>query len=294
MWQSLQRRSPSHKLIGALLIRRHARARATAKSSEKLTALRSPSGRPTEFDQIAGKTSRDDPILTTVNNLLLRSLPAAEKMRLLSISEKSRIAPASGAAPLAAADGLFYFVESGLVSVSVKIASNKFVDAWLIGSEGLVGASLLLTEDAEPSHRRVVQVEGAAWRVPAQAFKALLQELPELREALMRYLYGVLLQTSPVRRVQFSSFDSAADIAVPPRRSQCAWIGCRSVDARSSQPDAGDQARQRHGMISTLCSARAACIRQEAKSSSTMSNSLQASSCDCFRIIERQYRRRMQ
>jgi len=90
-----------------------------------------------------------------------------------------------------------YFVEHGLVSVSARVEQDRFIEAWLIGSEGMIGAPLVLTEiDQSPPHRRVVQVGGTAIRLSAPEFLSMMPTLPSLRKALLRYVDVVLLQTS--------------------------------------------------------------------------------------------------
>ena len=89
-----------------------------------------------------------------------------------------------------------YFVQSGLVSVAAKIGEADFVEVWLVGSEGMVGAPIMVPDDDEPPHRRVVHVGGSALKASASEFRALLQDVPGLRTVLRHYAHVVLLQTS--------------------------------------------------------------------------------------------------
>ncbi|MGY4466906.1 CRP-like cAMP-binding protein [Bradyrhizobium sp. LB9.1b] len=90
-------------------------------------------------------------------------------------------------------------MENGLVSVSAKVEAGRFVEAWLVGSEGMIGAPCVLApDDPMPPHRRVVQVGGSALRIPVPAFLAALDELVILRRLILRYVNLVLFQTSQV------------------------------------------------------------------------------------------------
>ena len=90
-----------------------------------------------------------------------------------------------------------YFLTSGLVSVSAKVAESCYVEAWLVGSEGVVGGLLLLTGEARaPAHRRIVQVSGSAFRFSAADFLRLSGQLPVFRTILYRYLAILVVQTS--------------------------------------------------------------------------------------------------
>jgi len=141
-------------------------------------------------------SSRDGDVIGT-NNQLLRLVPSSELKRLLSISEQVQLAAGQVLNQWRLPMNHLYFMESGLVSVSAKVATDRFVEVWFVGSEGVVGAPLVLAEDETPPYRRIVQVDGSAWRVAIPDFKRILQnELPILRKTLMRYLYVVLLQTS--------------------------------------------------------------------------------------------------
>ena len=79
-----------------------------------------------------------------------------------------------------------YFIESGLVSVAARVGCEQFVEVWLIGSEGLVGAPVLLAARSAPLHRRTVQVGGEALRIKTDDFSRILGDLPHLRSVVER------------------------------------------------------------------------------------------------------------
>lgn len=131
------------------------------------------------------------------SNRLLSLIPESEKRLLLAISEKVELRPRQVLHHWRLPTDSMYFIESGLVSVSTKVDENRFIEVWLIGSEGLVNASLILSGgERELPHRRVVEVGGVALRVRAHEFCELLEDLPVLHAVVLRYLYLVLLETS--------------------------------------------------------------------------------------------------
>ncbi|WP_407123359.1 Crp/Fnr family transcriptional regulator [Bradyrhizobium sp. STM 3561] len=134
---------------------------------------------------------------TPVRNRLLRLIPDHELLEVMSRSETVRISPRQILHHWRLPMEHVYFVEHGLVSVSARVEQDRFIEAWLIGSEGMIGAPLVLTEiDQSPPHRRVVQVGGTAIRLSAPEFLSMMPTLPSLRKALLRYVDVVLLQTS--------------------------------------------------------------------------------------------------
>lgn len=224
------------------------------------------------------------------NNQLLRFLPPGELKRLLSISEKVQLHAGQVLHHWRLPMSHVYFLEHGLVSVSAKVASDRFVEVWFVGAEGLVGAPLMLTDDQLPPYRRVVQVDGSAWRVSIPDFKRLLaNELPVLRKVLMRYLYVVLLQTS-----QSGACNSIHSIEQRTAR----WL----LLVRNAL--GSDVVPLTHEVLSRVLGVRRASVTEcldrlqkagctkAARGGIVISNAraLQTKSCGCFRIIENQYR----
>ncbi|OSJ17370.1 Crp/Fnr family transcriptional regulator [Bradyrhizobium canariense] len=132
-------------------------------------------------------------------NKLLRCIPKTELTVLQSIATDVEIKPRQVLHHWRLPMEYVYFLGSGLVSVSAKVEAGRFVEAWLVGSEGMIGAPCVLApEDPMPPHRRVVQVGGTALRIPTPAFLAALDDLGALRGVILAYINLVLFQTSQV------------------------------------------------------------------------------------------------
>ncbi|WP_271589512.1 Crp/Fnr family transcriptional regulator [Bradyrhizobium sp. CCBAU 53415] len=131
-----------------------------------------------------------------VSNALLKRMPPAELQQLLSASELVTLVPRQVIHHYQLPMTHVYFVEHGLVSIAAKIGPEKFMEVWLVGAEGMVGAPLMLAQHAEPLYRRTVQVGGAAFRIAIDAFRPMLPHLPSLQRLLNAHLAAVLVQTS--------------------------------------------------------------------------------------------------
>jgi CRP-like cAMP-binding protein len=183
-----------------------------------------------------------------------------------------------------------YFVERGLVSVAARVGRDKFVEVWLIGSEGIVGAPVVLAANAAPLHRRTVQVAGEALRIGRRDFCEVLQSLPQLRSVVERYLAVVLAQTS-----QSGACNSYHGL----KHRLARWL----LVARSALAD--DKIPLTHRVLAELLGVRRASVTEcleVLQNEGTIStkrglvkveNHAELSSlcCDCFRLIEGEYRR---
>src|SRR6185437_10735504 len=183
-----------------------------------------------------------------------------------------------------------YFIESGLVSVAAKVARDRFVEAWLIGSEGLVGAPAVLAAGAIPLHRRTVQVGGKALRIRTAEFCEQIGDLPELRKAVDRYLSLVLSQTS-----QSGACNAYHNLSQRLARWLLVARGAlRSNDLPLTHKVLAELLGVRRASVTKcleqfqlqgLVSTRRAHIRLE------VPFDLLRISCDCFRLIEREHER---
>ena len=79
-----------------------------------------------------------------------------------------------------------YFVREGVGSLIATEQEGGDIEVGTVGCEGLIGLPVLL-EDDTMSNRVIVQVEGDAWRIGADAFRGALDERPAMRKLCLRY-----------------------------------------------------------------------------------------------------------
>ncbi|MFP6850238.1 MAG: Crp/Fnr family transcriptional regulator [Pseudomonas sp.] len=88
-----------------------------------------------------------------------------------------------------------YFPLSGFISQVTALQGHQPLEVGLIGSEGMLGATLALGISRAPM-RAVVQGSGSALRISSGLFKQELLKSPALLRSLKRYLYVLMAQLS--------------------------------------------------------------------------------------------------
>ncbi len=245
-------------------------------------------GRAEEPEPGARRTAAD--AIARVRNRLLQRLPARELESLLARAERATLHPRQILHHWNMPMRDVYFVEQGLVSVSVKISRERAVEGWLIGSEGMTGIPILLGDNETPPYRRVVQVGGHAWRLSAEDLAAAVGELETLRTLLLRYAEFVLCQSS-----QWGACNAHHSL----RQRMGRWLlaACDALEA--------DRLPVTHQLLARLLGVRRASVSEclsmlEAEGVIRNTRSLVqivqpevllSLSCDCHRIVQRDYRR---
>jgi CRP-like cAMP-binding protein len=119
-------------------------------------------------------------------NRLLRALPAEEYAHLLL---QLTPVPLGLKQVLVEPDepiGDVYFIREGVGSVIAVEQEGDPIEVGTVGSEGFIGLPVLLGADRMPN-RVFIQIEGHGWRLPADAFRQLVDERPAVRRLLLRY-----------------------------------------------------------------------------------------------------------
>jgi CRP-like cAMP-binding protein len=132
---------------------------------------------------------------TGVVNSLLARLPLKERKRVIALCEPTQLV---FGAVLCEADQPYqevYFPLDGFISLVSEVSGHPQMEMGLIGSEGMLGATLLLGVDDAPL-RAVVQGPGTALRMRVADLRRLLVESPKLVVTVSRYLYVLLAQLS--------------------------------------------------------------------------------------------------
>jgi len=86
-----------------------------------------------------------------------------------------------------------YFPTESFISLVAPIDNHASLEVGLIGSEGMLGISLILGVDVSPLHA-VVQGAGIALRIKTATFLRELEQSSALERELKRYLYVVMGQ----------------------------------------------------------------------------------------------------
>src|SRR5919205_182080 len=79
-----------------------------------------------------------------------------------------------------------YFVEAGMVSMLAPLEEGQTVEVGIVGREGLVGLPLVLGAESATTEA-LVQMQGAALRVPAPELREAFDRSAALRSVLLRY-----------------------------------------------------------------------------------------------------------
>jgi CRP-like cAMP-binding protein len=126
-------------------------------------------------------------------NLLLASLPAADRRLLMASGEPVDLAPAQLLARSGEPVRHVFFPINSFVSLATPFGVGTNVELGLIGNEGMLGASLLLGVQTSPL-RATVQGSGQAWKLDGRTFTRALRSSPALRRELGRYVYVLMSQ----------------------------------------------------------------------------------------------------
>ena len=126
-------------------------------------------------------------------NRLLAALPARDRKVLLAAAEPIDIEFGQVLCEPGAAYRYLYFPLTGFVSLVTTVAGHRPLEMGLIGSEGMLGATVALGVTAVPL-RGIVQGSGTALRFGIRQFQTLITEHPALHRILDRYVYVLMAQ----------------------------------------------------------------------------------------------------
>lgn len=228
--------------------------------------------------------------LPSVRNRLLQRLPTPELERLIARAQRVALSPRQILHHWNMPMRDVYFIEQGLVSVSVKINRERAVEGWLIGSEGMAGLPVLFGDHESPPFRRVVQVGGCAWRITAGELAAAVHELDTLHTLLQRYAEFVLCETS-----QWGACN--AQHSLKQRVGRWLLVACEGLESNRLPITHSLLGRllgvRRAGVSESLIKLEAeGAIRHRPRLIEVIApETLRSISCDCHRIIQREHRR---
>lgn len=136
---------------------------------------------------IAGETVPPNQFSSS-ENLLLNALPADDKARLLRHSDSVELAFAEILYCAEEPISHVYFPTGCFISSVTPVSSDAGLEVGLIGTEGMLGISLILGIDIAPFQARV-QGAGSALRINTSSFIGAFEHSTVLQQLLKRYLY---------------------------------------------------------------------------------------------------------
>jgi CRP-like cAMP-binding protein len=128
-------------------------------------------------------------------NRLLRALPLAEYAHLLPQLTPVVLGLKQVLIEPDAPIRDVYFPRSGVGSMIADEQEGGAVEVGTIGPEGFIGLPVLMGADRMP-YRVFVQVAGDGWRLPADAFRRLVDERAPVRRLLLRFAQAFSDQVS--------------------------------------------------------------------------------------------------
>ena len=225
-----------------------------------------------------------------VRNRLLQTIPPRDLQTLWPCLVRVELKPRQTIHHSGTPMESIYFIESGLVVVSAKASPTKWVEVWLIGSEGMTGLPVLLGDTDDPPFRRVVQVGGSAYRISRADFQNVVENAPSLQATLLKYTQFVLLQIS-----QSAICEAHHSL----KQRLCRWL-LLAHDALD-----GDDIPLTHQMLARLLGVRRASITEclrALEDKGALENTralicvrdqgrLESLACGCHALIKNEYRR---
>jgi CRP-like cAMP-binding protein len=182
-----------------------------------------------------------------------------------------------------------YFPTHGVISIVSAVLSGEAIETATVGREGFAGLPLALGA-RQVSVQAFCQVAGAAYRIPAEPFIALLDQNGEFRNAVGRYTLAFLGQTA-----QSSACNRLHSI-----RQRCARWLLETHDRVSGQTFGLTQEflaqmlGVRRATVSQVQSAlqRDGLIDYSYRQITVVDRAgLEAAACDCYRITGSEYAR---
>jgi CRP-like cAMP-binding protein len=126
-------------------------------------------------------------------NLLLAALPSQDRRRLLAACELVDLVPSDVLYEPDERIRHVYFPTDSVISQMTPMSGHDRLEVGLVGSEGMLGISLVLGVNASRI-LALVQGAGAAWKLETQRFRHELEHCDPLRRGLKRYVHVVMFQ----------------------------------------------------------------------------------------------------
>jgi len=182
-----------------------------------------------------------------------------------------------------------YFIERGVASVYARTRSDGPVEVAIVGRFGLVGVSAILGVGRSPN-RCQMQVAGEALAISTPRLRQAMDAIPRIRQHFLNYIHALMVQNTQValcaarhhldqRLCRWLLLASARleDAVIPVTHEMLA----KNLGVRRAGISVALLRLQNAGAVET---GRGACVIRDR-------SLLEQGSCECYAIIEAEYRR---
>jgi CRP-like cAMP-binding protein len=184
-----------------------------------------------------------------------------------------------------------YFPVSGVASLLMLGENGAAVEVGTVGNEGMVGIPVFLGQDATPS-RALMQVPGAALRMPVAVFRQEVMETPGSRlEVLLQYYTHALM-------VQMAQSVACNRLHTVEQRAARWLLTTRDRVGGPTYPLTQEFLAQMLGVRRASVSEVASTLQEEGLLTYTRgvitildSEGMEARACTCYRIIRDEFDR---
>lgn len=128
-----------------------------------------------------------------MSNRLIDGLPGKQRRQLLLHCSPAQLISGDNLADFGSPMEYVYFPLTAIISQFAGVSGRQPIDLRMIGSEGMLGATLALGINTPPL-RSIVQSSGNALRMTTSQFREQLQTSPIFKLTLDRYLYVLFEQ----------------------------------------------------------------------------------------------------
>jgi CRP-like cAMP-binding protein len=239
-------------------------------------------------DLLGAEMAKADRPLGAYNNVLLSHLSRDEIEPLASKLERTDLKINQVICEPGQMMRHAYFVEVGMVSVVSIMKDGRSIEVGTIGSEGVVGALLLLSTSPVP-YKYFVQLEGHGHRISAESFLEAASQGSRLRKLVSNYQVAFLTQT----------MQTAACNGLHSVHERC----CRWILMSHDRAD-GETFSLTHEFLSLMLGVRRASVSEvlqpiqergwirSTRGSMTVLDrtALEAAACECYGLITEHHR----
>jgi CRP-like cAMP-binding protein len=222
-------------------------------------------------------------------NHLLQLLPEAERERVLALVQRVETKHGDLLFRQHEAIPAVDFPLVGVLSIVIVMEDGGIAEVGTVGNEGMAGIPLLLGSERSPS-QGFYQVPGAAYRMPAAAFRAEVERGGAFAEIMSAYAQAFLNQVSQ---------SAACNRLHPLEQRLCRWI------LMSHDRTGGDKITLTQEFLAQMLGVRRATVSIAAgmlqKAGLIRYNRgvihildrerLEEGSCECYHVVRREFER---